>query len=180
MPLYGNPEMFRYLGTMDRFYAKLGTGLPLALFTVPFSLLGMMQKVMRSPESFARMFDSSLCRADKDIFKLPDFQYLFMRDFQELFRHGAKGPAYDAQTIYKGWGFSLSEIDIHIEVFQGSADLFVPPKFSEYLTKTAKDVRLNSIEGQGHFHHLAYGFETLRKVKDLFYSEGDRTIQNRP
>jgi pimeloyl-ACP methyl ester carboxylesterase len=169
MPLYSDPEMAGHLGTMDRFYAKLGTGLPLAMFQVPFSLLGMVQKVMKSPKSFARMFDSSLCSADKEIFKLPEFQYLFMRDFQELFRHGAEGPAYDAQTVYKEWGFNLSDIDIHIEVFHGSADLFVPPKFSDYLANTAKDVRINSIEGQGHFYHLAYGYDTLKRVKDLFY-----------
>ncbi len=178
MPLYGNPEMSGHLGTMDRFYAKLGTGLPLALFKVPFSLLGMMQKVARSPRSFARMFDSSFSSADKEVFKLPDFQYLFMRDFQELFRYGAKGPAYDAQTVYKGWGFSLSDIDIHIEVFQGSADIFVPPKFSEYLANTAKDVRLNLIQGQGHFYHLACGYNTLKKVKDLFYLKEDRSVQS--
>jgi hypothetical protein len=79
-----------------------------------------MQKVMKSPKSFAKMFESSLCPADKELFKLPELQYLFMRDFQE---------------------------------------------FSEYLVHTAKDVRLNLIEGQGHFYHLAYGDQMLKKVK---------------
>ena len=114
MPVYADPEMAKYLGTMDRFYAKLGTRLPLALFEIPFSILGMTQKIMKSPKSFAKMFDSSLCPADKEILALPDFQYLFMRDFQELFLHGSKGPAYDAQTVYKEWGFNLSDIDIHV------------------------------------------------------------------
>jgi pimeloyl-ACP methyl ester carboxylesterase len=171
MPVYGDPEMAKHLGTMDRFYAKLGTCLPLALFRIPFSIIGMTQRLMKSPKSFAKMFDSSLCPADKEIFKLPDMQYLIMRDFQELFRHGSKGPAYDAQTVYKQWGFNLSDIDIHIEVFQGTADDFIPPKFSEYLANTAKDVRLNSIESQGHFYHLAYGYQMLKKVQDLFYAD---------
>ncbi|OGV52842.1 MAG: hypothetical protein A2X49_09375 [Lentisphaerae bacterium GWF2_52_8] len=169
MPLYNDPEMIKGLGTMDRLYAKLGTCLPLALFQIPFSFIGMTQRVMKSPKSFAKMFDSSLCAADKDIFKLPEFQYLLMRDFQELFRHGSKAPAYDAQTVYKEWGFKLSDIDMHIEVFQGESDLFVPAKFSEYLVKTAKDARLNMIEGQGHFYHLAYGYQMLEKVAKLFY-----------
>lgn len=42
-------------------------------------------------------------------------------------------------------------------------------KFSDYLLKKAKDARLNSIEGEGHFCHLAYGYQMLKKVKDLFY-----------
>ncbi len=170
MPVYADPEMAKHLGTMDRLYAKLGTRLPLALFKLPFSFIGMMQTVMKSPKSFARMFDSSLCPADKEIFKLPEFQYLLMRDFQELFRHGSAGPAYDAQTVYKDWGFHLSDISIHMEVFQGTADLFIPLAFSEYLARGAKDVRLNLIEGQGHFYHLVYGYQMLKRVKDLFYS----------
>jgi pimeloyl-ACP methyl ester carboxylesterase len=169
MPVYADPGMATYLGTADRFYAFLGTRLPLALFKVPFSLLGIMQKVMKSPESFAKMFDSSLCPADKEIFKLPEVQYLFMRDFQELFRQGSTGPAYDAQTVYKDWGFDLKDIGFHIEIFQGTADIFIPKKFSEYLQKKAKDARLNLIEGQGHFYHLIYGYQMLEKVRVLFY-----------
>lgn len=88
MPLYADPEMAACLGTMDRFYALLGTRLPLPVFKMPFSVLGIMQKVMKSPKSFARMFDSSLCEADKKVFSMPQMQYLFMRDFQELFRQG--------------------------------------------------------------------------------------------
>ncbi len=169
MPLYTDAEMRKQLGTMDRFYAVLGTRLPLALFKIPFSLLGIMERVIKSPKSFAKMFDSSLCPADKEIFARPDFQYLFMRDFQELFRQGAKGPAYDAQTVYKKWGFNLSDIKTHIEVFQGAEDKFVPKMFSEYLKKTVKDVRVNMMEGQGHFCHLVYGYRMLEKVSELFY-----------
>jgi len=91
-----------------------------------------------------------------------------MRDFQELFRHGAEGPAYDAQTVYKEWGFNLADIDIHIEIFQGTADIFIPRQFSEYLAHTAKVVHLNLIEGQGHFYHLAYGDQMLKKVKEFY------------
>jgi pimeloyl-ACP methyl ester carboxylesterase len=179
MPVYSDLEMLKHLGTMDRLFAKLGTRLPLALFKIPFSILGLMQTIMKSPKSFAKMFNSSLCTSDKEIFAHPDFQYLFMRDFQELFRHGAKGPAYDAQTVYKKWGFNLSDINIPIEVFHGSADKFVPIKFSEYLARNAKKVHINEVEGQGHFWHLAYGYQLLSKVKKLFYSEGETDTQTK-
>lgn len=168
MPVYADPEMAAHLGTMDRVYAMLGCRLPLALFRVPFWVLGFMQKAMKSPKSFARMFDSSLCAADKELFRLPDMQYLFMRDMQELFRSGATGPAYDAQTVYLDWGFHLADITAHIEVFQGTDDIFIPPQFSEYLCRKARDAHLDPIPGQGHFCHLAYGYRTLRKVNDLY------------
>jgi len=94
-----------------------------------------------------------------------------MRDFQELFRQGSLGPAYDAQTVYKSWGFDLSNIQVHIEIFQGNSDLFVPPEFSEYLKNRLRDVKLNLIEDQGHFYHLAYGYQTLKTIKELFYTK---------
>jgi len=169
MPLYGDPQMASQLGFVDRCYAKLGTRLPLSLFRLPFSILGIIQRVLKNPKLFARMFDSSLCEADKEVFAQPEFQYLLMRDFQELFLHGAKGPAYDAQTVYRDWGFRLSDIDLHVEVFQGTEDKFIPMKFSEYLAGQAKDVRLNLIEGQGHFYHLAYAPRMLHQVAERFY-----------
>lgn len=168
MPVYADPEMAALLGTMDRAYAFLGCRLPLALFRIPFSIIGITQRLLKSPRSFARMFESSLCAADKALFQHPDLQYLFMRDMQELFRHGATGPAHDAQTVYLDWGFSLGDIPGHIEIFQGAEDIFIPPRFSEYLQRKARDARLSLIPGQGHFYHVAYGYETLRKVNALY------------
>jgi len=69
MPVYADPEMAKHLGTMDRLFARFGTRLSLTFFEIPFSLLGMTQKILKSPKLFAKMFDSSLCPADKDIFK---------------------------------------------------------------------------------------------------------------
>jgi pimeloyl-ACP methyl ester carboxylesterase len=171
VPVYADPDMIRHLGVMDRFYARLGSRLPLALFRIPFSCLGFMQTVMKSPKSFVRMFNSSLCPADRRIFERRDFQYLFMHDFQTLFRQGSKGPAYDAQTVYRPWGFDLAEIAVPIEVFHGTADRFVPVSFSQYLARGARHVRLNLLEGEGHFHHVVRGDRLLKKVKELFYAD---------
>ena len=53
MPVYSDIEMVKQLGSMDRLFAKIGTRLPLALFKIPFSILGLMQTIMKSPKSFA-------------------------------------------------------------------------------------------------------------------------------
>jgi pimeloyl-ACP methyl ester carboxylesterase len=169
MPVYADPEMNRHLGTMDRFYARIGARLPLALFRIPFSLIGWTQTLFRSPKMFAKMFSSSLCPADKQLFTSPDLQYLLMRDFQELFRQGATPAAYDALTVYKPWGFNLSDISIPVKIFHGTADKFVPPSFSEYLARNAKNATLHLIEGQGHFYHVAYGCRTMKTIKETFY-----------
>lgn len=166
-PLYTDPQALSKLGTMDRVYAKLGAKLPLWLFQIPFSLLGFQQKVMKSPQAFAKIMGSSMCPADSELFAIPDMAYLFMRDFQELFRQGAKGAAFDAQLIYLDWGFDLRNIKMHVEIRQGTEDRWVPPMFSEYLSKTLPDSTLDLIPGQGHFYHMAYGDDTLDAVSRL-------------
>ncbi len=170
MPVYTDKEMIKSLGFADKMYAKLGANLPLALFKFPFYLLNIMLGVMKSPASFANMFKSSLCTADKALFAEPDFQYLIMEDFKELFRAGATGPAYDAQTNYREWGFALEDIAKPIDVFHGVEDKFVPIKFSEYLAARAQNVTINRIDGVGHFYHIAYGYHILRQINEKYYT----------
>lgn len=165
VPLYTDPEALKKLGTMDRFYARLGAHMPLWLFQIPFSLLGFQQKIIKNPKSFASMMRSSMCNADMAIFDIPEMQYLFMRDFQELFRQGAMGAALDAQLIYLPWGFDISNIRIHVDIHQGTDDRWIPPYFSQYLAKTLPDAALTMIPGQGHFYHMVYADATLKMLK---------------
>lgn len=169
MPLYINPSIQKTLGFSDRLYARIGTTLPLSVFKFPFYILSIIFNTMKSPKTFQKMFSSSLSAADKEIFAIPEFQYLFMQDFKELFRNGATGPAHDAQTNYKDWGFKLSDISVPIEVFHGTDDRFIPYKFSEYLASQSPQVTLNPIHGAGHFYHLAYGNHILRLINEKLY-----------
>ena len=167
MPLYQDEASLKLLGTLDRFYARIGGKLPLALFEIPFSILGMTQKLLRSPNTFAKMMASSMCPADAQLFTDPNLQYLFMRDFQELFKNGSAGPAYDAQLVYMDWGFDLADIALPIEIFHGTADKWVPIMFSEYLTKVNKNARLHPIENEGHFCHLVHAENLFNKITEL-------------
>jgi len=167
VPLYTDPEALKRLGTVDRISAKLGARLPLWLFKLPFYILGFQQKVIKSPESFSKMMSSSMCKADSEIFSLPEMQYLFMRDFQELFRQGAAWPALDAQLIYLPWGFDVRRISMRLYIRQGDQDKWIPPFFSEYLAKTVPGASLTLIPGQGHFYHVAYARDTLKAVDEI-------------
>jgi pimeloyl-ACP methyl ester carboxylesterase len=169
MPVYQDPEIRKSLGGVDQLYARFGSKMPLGIFKIPFSLIGLSQTLIRSPKTFAKMFSSSLSPSDKELFEIPELAYLLMRDFQEFFRQGAGKAAYDAQTVYKPWGFDLSAIEIPILVIQGSDDKFIPPLFSEYLARKARNVTIRMIEGQGHFYHLAYGYNTLKAIRETYH-----------
>jgi pimeloyl-ACP methyl ester carboxylesterase len=167
VPLYNDPEALKKLGAIDRFYAKIGNYLPLFLFQIPFALLGFQQRMLKNPKAFSDMMRSSMCQADMELFNIPEMQYVFMRDFQELFRQGSCGPALDAQLIYHSWGFDVSKITMHLEIRQGSQDRWIPPYFSQYLANTLPDAKLNLIEGQGHFYHMAYADSTMSFVDQI-------------
>jgi len=167
VPLYTDPASLKELGRADRIFAKLGAWMPLWLFQIPFAILGFQQKILKSPQAFAKMMQSSMCKADMELFQNKDLQYLFMRDFQELFRQGSKGPSLDAQLIYRPWGFDLSKIKCHVEIRHGAEDRWIPPSFSRYLAGVLPDAKLNIIENQGHFYHMVYAEETLSKIGQL-------------
>lgn len=171
-PLYTDPAALKELGTVDRLYAKLGTHMPLWLFQIPFSLLGFQQKMLKNPKAFANMMRSSMCKADMELFEVPEMQYLFMRDFQELFRQGARGAALDAQLIYLPWEFDIHRIRVHVDIHQGSDDRWIPPSFSRYLAKMIPDATLKMFPGQGHFCHMVYAEETLKAVKPVHPTPG--------
>ncbi len=169
-PLYGDPVMQKQIGFTDRIYAKLANHMPLWEFEVMYSFVGLSQKLLKSPKTFTKMFSGSLCEADNRLFAHEDFQYMFMRDMQESFKHGTKGPSYDAQRIVQTWDFNVEDITAHIDVFQGEDDLFVPMVFAKYYETKLKDVAFHVIPKEGHFYHVAYGYDTLSKVKQMYYS----------
>lgn len=164
-PLYTDPAALKQLGAMDRFFAIIGAHMPLGLFQIPFALLGFQQKIMKSPKAFADMMRSSMCKADMELFNIPEMQYVFMRDFQELFRQGARPPALDAQLIYLPWDFDIHQIKTHVDIRQGTDDRWIPAYFSQYLAKALPDAALHMKPGQGHFYHMAYAEDTLRTLK---------------
>ena len=164
MPVPPEPRYQQDIGLSIRIMAALGRHLPLEVFRLPYSLLGFLQTRMKSPEAFARLFASSLSEADQALFRDSDFQYQFMRDFQELFRHGSRGPAYDVQNFHKPWGFDLADITLPIDAVHGDEDRIVPPVFSDYLKEHAREVRLEILPGEGHLCHTGKGFDTLRRV----------------
>lgn len=165
-PYFRDPEMIKQLGAADRFYAKRGAKMPLWFFQVPFSLLGMSVKASKGPDAFLKLMKGSVCDADAEAAKDPDVAYYLWRDMKESFRQGSKGPAYDAQLIYKDWGFDPGEIQIPVHIYHGTDDRFVPLSFSERLTGALPKASLSKIEGEGHFYHLLHAGEVLDNLAD--------------
>ncbi len=153
-PVYRDPEMLKQLGTVDRFFAQSSSWLPAWLFALPFSLINVMAKRIRKGEQFIKLFDSSLCAADRALLHDKNFAHFVIRDIQESFRQGARGPADDALLIYQEWGFTLDKIRIPVHIFHGTADQFVPFSFSEYAHSQIPQSTLTPEPEAGHYYHM--------------------------
>lgn len=164
MPVMNDPLYAAGVGRSVRLVTTLGRHLPLPLFRLPYAILGILQTHLKSPRSFERLFASSLSAADRALFRHPDYQYLFMRDFQETFRQGSLGPAYDVQTFHKPWGFDVGQIASAMTCLHGTEDRIVPLSHSVYLSETAKNVQLHRHPGLGHLGLLADGHAALRAL----------------
>jgi len=164
MPVMNDPRYAQGVGRSVRVMTTLGRHLPLPLFRLPYSLLGLLQTRFKSPQTFERLFASSLSADDRALFRHPDYAYLFMRDFQEAFRQGSRGSAYDVQTFHKPWGFELTNILKSIQVIHGDQDRIVPVSHSEYLQQTALNAELHLQPGIGHLGLLARGNSLLERL----------------
>lgn len=166
-PVYQDPARVKELGRADRFYARLGTRLPLSVFAAFYGVIGVLERRISSPQTFSKLFAGSLGPADQALFRNSDCAYLLMRDFQELFKHGSRGPAFDALTVYRDWGFDVSQIATHVDVFQGRDDKFVPEVFTGYYADRLTDATVVMVSGLGHMGHMAYGYRTLNNVRQI-------------
>ncbi len=82
----------------------------------------------------------------------------------ECFRTGARGLVTDAQLIYKRWGFALSEVEIPVHTWQGSADTLVPAEINRQVSEALPRGVWREFAGEGHFMPLTHAKELFAMV----------------
>lgn len=137
------------LAPLDRFFLGLASRVPQAVFTIPFSLIGLAARHL-SPRAFVRMISSSMSAADKEAVEDPEVAAFLRNTVRESFRQGARGPAHDALLQYGDWGFRLADIRFPIRIFHGTKDKFVPYSFAEYKIENIRHAQLHAYPGEGH------------------------------
>jgi len=147
-PVAEEPQLWKMMAPLDRFFGKLSRGMPW-VFYLPFSFLGYAAKWL-SPQSFIKSLESSLAEDDKKLLEDKGFAQLLAEDTREAFRQGVRGPADDAILLYRDWGFRVDEIEMKVHLFHGREDKFAPYPFAEYLNRAIPDSELHDYPGRGH------------------------------
>ena len=116
-----------------------------------------------NPEHFLE-----LPRPEPDVLLLSDplIRSMFLNTVREAVKQGVHAYAWDCVLERRPWGFTLSDIGAHVDVWQGEQDRAVPALQATALVGGVKDSRLLMIPEAGHGLILARWSEILSGLKD--------------
>jgi pimeloyl-ACP methyl ester carboxylesterase len=87
---------------------------------------------------------------------------------KEACRDGARGPIYEAQSYFKGFGFSLSEIKQPVHYWWGTLDMSVSRVHAEAVEQLVPGAVMHYWENEGHLSMYIKGFpEALQLIAAL-------------
>ena len=83
----------------------------------------------------------------------PDHALAFVR---EAMRQGTEGCVQDYRIFGDPWGFSLEEIRVPVQIWEGSDDQTGPPGYREFLRRHIADATVTVVPGEGHLSLLPH------------------------
>ena len=75
---------------------------------------------------------------------------------REATRQGTAGCVLDYQIFGGPWGFSLEEITVPVQIWEGSDDSTGPPGYREFLKRHIPHATVTVVPGEGHLSLLPH------------------------
>jgi pimeloyl-ACP methyl ester carboxylesterase len=88
---------------------------------------------------------------DKEILSRPEIRSMMVMEATRLSRTTGKATAQDFEVFAADWGFQLSAIDVPVHLWQGDADVNVPPSHASLMHEQILGSVLHELAGAGHF-----------------------------
>jgi pimeloyl-ACP methyl ester carboxylesterase len=83
----------------------------------------------------------------------PDHALAFVR---EALRQGTEGCVQDYRIFGDPWGFSLEEIHVPVDIWEGADDQTGPPEYRAFLKRHIPQATVNVVPDEGHLSLLAH------------------------
>jgi pimeloyl-ACP methyl ester carboxylesterase len=119
--------------------------------------------VREHPEKLARATRREP-EADRRMLAQPGVREMLTEMFEEAFRQGTEGPAWEGWLLARPWGFSLAEVGAPVYLWQGEADVVVTAAMGRYMAGEIPHCEGRFLEGEGHLLWLARWEEVLAVV----------------
>jgi pimeloyl-ACP methyl ester carboxylesterase len=127
------------------------------------------QVTRRAPAQFNWLQSRGAAQADQAVTASPSFKAYAARHVSEVFRQGSRGPAHELVLVVRPWGFRPEDIAMEVQLWQGEADVMVPPSMGRYLSEALPNCRARFCPGEGHLMLIEHMDEILSA---LFPSPG--------
>lgn len=157
-PLYstGLSDHLRWFVSLGFYLARRFPGVLNILYGVPVLLLAKF-----SPALLLNIIALVHGGVDRRVLKQPEARYILKKNIQEAFRQGTKGALQDMQIYSRDWGFDLTDIHSHINIWHGNVDDIVPLAHSRYIHGQLPDSALIVMQDQAHFSLPITCIETI-------------------
>jgi pimeloyl-ACP methyl ester carboxylesterase len=129
------------------------------------ALMRSMERNIRDrPDRTIEALTRAMSPVDAAVARRPEVRALLADVVAEAFRQGSEGAARDVVLLGRPWGFSVSEIRPTVYLWQGEADVLVPPAMGRYLAARIPDCRARFLPGEGHLLVIDHMPEIVRAL----------------
>jgi pimeloyl-ACP methyl ester carboxylesterase len=135
------------MSRLNHLVLTLGRRLP---WLVRLAMWWMGRQARRDPQRLLDMMSADVPEADKAVLARPEVQAVFKDDVVEAFRCGSRGAAWELVLFTRPWGFRLEDICMEVYLWQGEADVNVPPSMGRYQARAIPNCRATFYPDEGH------------------------------
>jgi pimeloyl-ACP methyl ester carboxylesterase len=160
---YDAPGVTEGMRWQNRVGFKLGARFPILARLIMWS---MERQVRRSPERTVEAVARAMSGADAETVRRPKVRQALAAIIAEAFRQGFRGPAWDIVLLGRPWGFRLEQITTKVYLWQGEADVLVPPAMGRYQAERIPDCHARFFPGEGHLLVI----DRMAEILDEFLS----------
>ena len=117
----------------------------------PDTFNAQIQALATSGDSVYQIMTAGLPEPDSQIFTNTDMETMYRENMIEAVHSGVAGIVSDMLLIPKKWEFRPEDIRCETSLWQGLADINVPPDMGKYLNQAIPDCSATFLPGEGHF-----------------------------
>ena len=150
---YDAPGVTQGMRWQNRVGFQLGARFPPLARLIMWS---MERQVRRSPDRVLDAVAAAMSPGDAEIARRPGVRDTLGAVIAEAFRQGSRGAALDVVLLGRPWGFQLEEVEPVVFLWQGEADVLVPPAMGRYLAAEIPNCQATFFPEDGHllFDHM--------------------------
>jgi pimeloyl-ACP methyl ester carboxylesterase len=159
---YGAPGVTAGMRWQNRVGFQLGARYPVLARLI---MRSMARQVRRNPDRVVEAVAHAMSGADAETVRRPHVRRALAEDIGEAFRQGHLGAALDVVLLGRAWGFALRDVTVPVHLWQGEADVLVPPAMGRHMAAQLPDCHARLFPGEGHLLVIDHMAEILAEFR---------------